>query len=304
MAAAEETRQTPAPKDRAGGPFFNSSLIKRILSALVLMPLALGVVVAGGWVLAGFVGLALCVLVLEWTGIIWAVPATGPADGPCAAPAPATRMVDHAVTGILVLTALSVVGAMALGSGQTALAACLMGGVLAGLLAGFGGRDGFWVLFASAYLMAPALVFLWVREQPDGLAVVIWLFIVVWTTDSGAYLAGRLIGGPAFAPYSSPNKTWAGVIGGVVLATLMGSVAVRFLFPGASGVWTALCWTILVSGATQAGDIFESALKRHFGVKDSGRLIPGHGGLLDRLDGFLFAVIMAGLSLALGRGPG
>jgi phosphatidate cytidylyltransferase len=121
------------------------------------------------------------------------------------------------------------------------------------------------------------------RNAPAGFRNVLFLVFVVWGTDIGAYLIGRLIGGPRLAPRISPGKTWSGALGGLAAAALAGAGA------GYEHPFAAAVLALLLSVIAQAGDLLESALKRHFGVKDSGTLIPGHGGLLDRLDGVLTA---------------
>jgi phosphatidate cytidylyltransferase len=158
-------------------------------------------------------------------------------------------------------------------------------------------------LFYGLPYLAPALVaLLWLRAAPSvGLGNVLFVLLLVWASDIGAYVAGRAIGGPKLAPAISPGKTWSGAAGGTLAAIGVGLVA-HVLWPGGP-----VAQSIGVAGAlsvlSQIGDLFESGLKRHFGVKDSSRLIPGHGGLLDRLDGVLAAApAAAALALVLGRG--
>ncbi len=161
--------------------------------------------------------------------------------------------------------------------------------------------------FASGllYVGCAALTLFWLRERPgSGRVEVFFLLFAVWATDSGAYLAGRLIGGPKLAPRLSPSKTWAGLAGGVGAAFLIGVTfaALASPMPEGSGVLRAGLLGALLALIAQGGDLAESALKRRFGKKDSGRLIPGHGGLLDRLDGLLAAAPAAALfALILGR---
>jgi phosphatidate cytidylyltransferase len=124
----------------------------------------------------------------------------------------------------------------------------------------------------------------------------VWLLLVVWTTDIGAYFAGRSIGGPKLAPRISPGKTWAGLVGGMAAAGLVGGLLTAL---AGAGFWLAAGLGALLAAVAQAGDLFESRLKRHAGVKDSGHLIPGHGGLLDRIDGLVFAAPTFALVVAL-----
>ena len=130
------------------------------------------------------------------------------------------------------------------------------------------------------------------QSQPFGLLAILWLFAVVWGTDTMAFFGGRLIGGPKLAPRLSPSKTWSGFLVGTVSGALLG-LLVAPRTDGATGVFAI---GLLGGALAQAGDLFESALKRRFGAKDAGSLIPGHGGVMDRLDGFvatsLFAAIL------------
>jgi len=155
-------------------------------------------------------------------------------------------------------------------------------------------------LYAAIVVLAP----IWLRgREPDGLVALLWLFLVVWISDIGAYFVGRRIGGPKLWPAISPKKTWSGLFGGLVLGTVLASgfvildrMVVGPIFVGGIGLFILTLGTSLVS---ELGDLFESAMKRHFGAKDSGQIIPGHGGIMDRLDSFvaagLFAVIVLDL---------
>lgn len=148
--------------------------------------------------------------------------------------------------------------------------------------------------FGIAYVAFPALALLFLRGQADGRLLTLWALATVWLTDIGAYAAGRSIGGPKLAPSVSPNKTWAGLIGGVVAALVLGLLLWRF---GGLPLQLAFASPILAVIA-QIGDLYESWLKRQAGVKDSGKLLPGHGGVLDRLDGLVpVAPAAAGLIL-------
>ena len=138
------------------------------------------------------------------------------------------------------------------------------------------------------YLGPSAVALVWLHAQPGiGLTLVIWVLVVVWTTDIGAYASGRSIGGPRLWPAVSPRKTWAGFVGGLVLGSL-GGLAVRRLAVGDLSP-SVVAVAVAVSLASQAGDLLESGIKRRHGVKDTGGLLPGHGGVLDRLDGLFVA---------------
>ena len=146
-----------------------------------------------------------------------------------------------------------------------------------------------WMLLGFVYCLLPALALLFLRERAgDGLNLVLWVFIVTWSTDIGAYFAGRSIGGPKLAPAISPNKTIAGLVGGMVAAALLGG-----LWAWATGLPSLLYLLgAPMAAAAQGGDLFESWMKRRAGVKDSGTLLPGHGGVFDRLDGLLVVALL------------
>jgi phosphatidate cytidylyltransferase len=153
-----------------------------------------------------------------------------------------------------------------------------------------------WYAGGFIYALLPALALLWIRERDvHGLALLVWVFIVTWSTDIGAYFAGRSFGRRKLAPTISPNKTVEGLIGGVVAATVLGGA-----WASSTGLGTALlALAPLFAVAAQAGDLFESGMKRRAGVKDSGTWLPGHGGALDRLDGLVpVAVLTAAAQLA------
>lgn len=158
------------------------------------------------------------------------------------------------------------------------------------------------VLYAAAIAIAPIVV----RLEPQlGLALIAWCFAVVWTTDVAAYFTGRALGGPKLWPAVSPKKTWSGAIGGAFAGVLAG-LAVSVLARGSGvpwplGAFTTMLCGLAASAAGQAGDLLESSLKRRFGVKDSGSIIPGHGGVLDRLDAFVVVVTLAAVAVAIWR---
>ncbi len=196
-----------------------------------------------------------------------------------------------------VVLALLALGCIWLGGTVWLVCVGLLAAGMAAEWIGLCGRLGvrFWV--AGALYISPAVIALvWLRHLPDGLHWVLFLAVIVCAGDIGAYLVGRLVGGPRLAPRISPGKTWSGALGGTLCAVAAG-VAVAPAYPAASAPAA-----LLLSLVAQAGDLLESAMKRRFGVKDSGSLIPGHGGLLDRLDGVLTAAPVAALlSLATWR---
>ncbi|MEQ1520160.1 MAG: phosphatidate cytidylyltransferase [Aestuariivirga sp.] len=151
-----------------------------------------------------------------------------------------------------------------------------------------------WSCLGIFYVGFPALALILLRgDSHYGFAAVLWVFLVVWSADSLAYFAGRIIGGPKLAPLISPKKTWAGLGGAVA-----GSALVSFIFAWVTqlnGVWSLAILAGCLAVVEQAGDLFESSLKRFHGVKDSGRLIPGHGGVIDRVDGLIAVAVAAAL---------
>lgn len=163
-----------------------------------------------------------------------------------------------------------------------------LAGALMADIGGEGRRTAGWNLLGGAYLGAAAIAFLYLRA--DGFMTALWLFLVVAAADVGGYFAGRQIGGPKLWPRVSPKKTWAGSLGGIALAVAVGAV---FSAVTSGTNLREVCMVSAVAAlVSQAGDLAESALKRHFGVKDSGRLLPGHGGALDRFDGLVAAALV------------
>ncbi|MFO1059592.1 MAG: phosphatidate cytidylyltransferase [Dongiaceae bacterium] len=252
-------------------------LRKRIISALVLIPLALAGAGLGAGYFAALVALFGAAMAWEWVRVCNR--GTFPPGG---------------VVAVLAVPA--AVLALHLSAGAAALALLAGGAVLAGL-AGLPGRRALWHGLGVLYVGLPCLALLWIRDDPEsGLPTLLWTLVLVWSVDTGAYIAGRGIGGPKLAPRISPNKTWAGLAGGVVAAVVMAALAALGL--GFGALWPVAALAALLAVVEQAGDLAESGFKRHFGVKDSSNLIPGHGGVLDRLDGLLaVSIAVAGLMM-------
>jgi phosphatidate cytidylyltransferase len=250
---------------------FDPALRQRIVSGLVLAAGALVATVVGGWLFVATIVIAVVIMAGEWSRLATEVPV------------PRTLLV--AATAAVPALAILVLAA-----GRPVLAvAILLGGAL--LLAAIGALALGWQPLRAAggalYVGVPALALVWLRGAvPGGMQHLIWLLLVIWATDICAYLVGRSLGGPKLAPRISPGKTWSGLMGGVAGASLVGAVAAHAL---GAGYWLAAAVGAGLAVIGQAGDLFESALKRRAGVKDSGHLIPGHGGLLDRIDGLVFA---------------
>ncbi len=252
----------------------SGELRTRILSALVLAPVALLLAWVGGWPFTALLAAASVAMALELAALL-----------PGANQLMRTLLAGVALAVVL-LTALGLPVAAVL-VGAAALAFALANRLL--------NDEPVWpALLAFPYLVLPLVSMLWLRFDPEyGRVVIFWLLGVVWATDTFAYFAGRAIGGPKLAPRFSPNKTWAGLVGGMFGAALVGASAAIWLTLG-SPLRLAFI-SALVAVVAQAGDIAESALKRRAGVKDSGKLIPGHGGILDRVDGLVTAAVGAAL---------
>lgn len=265
------------PPSAAGvsqGPARNLRL--RLVVAAVLIPLALILAWAGGWWWMALVTLAAVGLFVEWLMMVGAARNHGVVAG----------AVALAVAGICV----------AVGRPDSALGILAVGALVVAVLSQV--RRG-WAVLGFVYAGAALLASLLVRGgDMTGFRALIFVFLIVWITDSLGYFVGRGIGGPKLWPRVSPNKTWAGALGGFVGSLAVAVVLAAF---GVVGWLPALALGGLLSIASQLGDLFESAIKRRFGVKDSSQLIPGHGGLLDRLDGFV-AAIVAALLVGLWRG--
>lgn len=261
-----------------------SELMLRILSALVMLPMAIAAIWAGGWYFVALVVVVTATMSLEWLRICGVEPRgvrTAAASFGAAAP---------------VLTMMDQIG--------VAWALLALGAAIAAMERNTSNRPS--RIFAAVgipYIGVAGVAFVWLRFDPAiGLATVLWLAFVVIATDSAGYFVGRLVGGPKLFPRISPKKTWSGLVGGVVAAMGVGVIAVNFTNQG------TLLLIILLSACTaivaQTGDFIESGLKRYFFVKDAGSVIPGHGGVLDRLDGFLAATpFVAFLTWLLGSSP-
>ncbi len=255
-----------------------SELALRVGSALVLVPLAIATVYVGDWPFAVLWGAAAMGVLWEWT----------------------TLVAGSDWRSVLMAGAASLALALALAASELLLAAIIVLaiGVLAVASLAPAERR-MWIAGAIPYAGALGLAPIVLRsEEQDGFLAVIFLFAVVWTTDIVAYFAGRAAGGPKLMPLVSPNKTWSGALAGTVAAVM---VAVIFAETAGLAAFALAMLAVILSVFAQAGDLFESFLKRRFGAKDSSHLIPGHGGLMDRLDGFVTAGVVATL-IGLARG--
>jgi phosphatidate cytidylyltransferase len=258
--------------DAASGKW--TDLGVRATSAVVLIPAVLLDIWLGGiWfeLFAAFLGL---LMAYEWTNIVHARSSTQfalhSAAALCAAMLPNEVGVLSTVGIILGLTAI---------------------GLVANAM-----RDRDKTIFAYVgipYVAFPVLALVLLRAHSTwGVHAIMWLMLVVWATDTFAYFAGRMFGGPKLAPKLSPKKTWSGLLGGMAGAAVVSSLYAANWFPSWAGLALAAAALAVVA---QLGDIFESALKRSYGVKDSGYLIPGHGGVLDRVDGLVAVATIAAI---------
>jgi phosphatidate cytidylyltransferase len=250
---------------------FGPDLWPRVAAALVMGSVALAAAWIGGFLFAAFWWLASIVVLWEWQRLVGG-----------------RRLVERIVVGALALAlaALSALHNLVPGVG----AALILGAAAVGWIAGR--RQGIWaaagVLYAGALVASVGLL----RVSPSfGMAAILWLFAVVWGTDIAAYFAGRLIGGPRLWPRVSPGKTWAGAIVGAFAGAILGLMLAAWTNRLALLFWLGLATAIV----SELGDLLESALKRRFRAKDSSGLIPGHGGLMDRLDAFTSASFFAAI---------
>jgi phosphatidate cytidylyltransferase len=247
------------------------NLLMRVMAALVLAPVAIAIAYAGGWLWTTLVTLVAIGLYMEWLAIVGAARQTR---------AVASGVVALAIAGLC----------LALGRIEASLIALTLG-LLA--VAWLSPERRIWAATGFFYAAAAEMASVLLRLDPVwGFVALILVLLVVWVTDIGGYFAGRGIGGPKLWPRVSPKKTWAGAIGGFAASLVISAGFAAF---GCGKTGPLLLLGAALSIASQLGDLFESAVKRRFGVKDSSQIIPGHGGLLDRLDGFVAAVVLAAI---------
>ena len=251
-------------------------LLLRIVSALIMAPIALAAVYGGDFWLASLALLVGTIGTYEWNTM-------------------------SGVSSKTLTVANALVFIVALGAYQhdmvvESLFAIVIGAAVCGAISRINSNSIIWPVWGQLYIGLAILSIVWLQDM-YGWQTVVWLLLIIWAMDIGAYFAGSSIGGPKLAPKASPNKTWSGLIGGAIFGCLISWLAGSYLD-------VADVTTLVVSGFalalwSQLGDIVESLIKRHFGVKDSGAIIPGHGGVLDRIDSLLFTlpILVAGLML-------
>lgn len=263
---------TPVNRDASAR---RRNLMLRVASSAVLVPIILVVAWLGGWAFLILCLLAALGILWEWSRL------AGNVDAAVMAPGIVALAAALAFTGFGLAGAAAAslaIGAVAAGIGASYRGSALVGGMWAA-----GG-----VIYAGVAFFGPALLR---RDAGLGFVAFVFLALTVWATDTCAFAVGRAIGGPLLWPQVSPNKTWSGALGG-----LAGGVAGGTLVAYADGLGRLAAVGVIalvLSALAQAGDLLESAIKRHFGAKDTSQLIPGHGGLMDRLDGFLVAAAAA-----------
>ena len=266
------------PAEKVSGSF-----LPRVFSALVMAPLVLWAVHVGTPVFDVVVGAGALLLAREWSRLC-------------------VGRRYRAVMAVMMVALLAVIAVIGFVGWSWAPMAIAVGAasVFAGTHAGMRERDPdrekappwgrAWAAGGFVYIALVVVSLFWIRAfDARGGLTIYWLFACVWVSDSGAYAVGRLVGGPKLAPRISPKKTWAGFIGGTILSGVAGGFAAVLI--GLEHMFMLAFASMGVAVVSQCGDLFESWMKRRFKVKDSGTLIPGHGGLLDRVDGLMAASV-------------
>ncbi len=250
-----------------------SEFVRRVVAAIVLIPVALAAVFLGGWTFSALAAVAVVLMATEWEHV------TG-----------GEKFGRHALLNMLA-------GMMALllastGSVEYALATVITLSIASGLMPRRDSSRSLWPSVGVIAVVLPAICLVWLRGTSTGMVVILWILLVLWATDSGAYFVGRMIGGARLAPRISRGKTWAGFYGGTAAGAVIG-VATATIVQDISMLRVVMV-SIFLSLVGQGGDLAISAVKRYFDVKDMGNIIPGHGGVLDRLDSLLFGAIAIG----------
>ena len=267
--------KTSSDKSGAGGK--SSELMKRIISGVAMALVALGLTLysPGSFLILIIVGSAL--MGWEWRNMILA-----------------DRIGSGAKLALGLHLAL-ILGAIILahfGQGIWGLGLIGLGACVLYFMADNSERT--YSFIGPFYTGLPGMALVWLRSDPVyGVAAVLFVLLLVWMADIGAYAVGRSVGGPKLSPRISPNKTWSGALGGLLASALVAVVMARYL--GGSDMMLLIGVALILAVASQIGDLYESSIKRRFGIKDSSNLIPGHGGILDRVDGLIAAAVVAAL---------
>jgi phosphatidate cytidylyltransferase len=259
-----------------GRRFDWSNLGVRVLSAAVLVPAVLFVAWTGGALYLVLIAVAVALLALEWGGM--------------SAPRAPVRVAATVAASVLAGVFVAYNGYFVLGWAVAGLGALLAAFVARGV-----SERPADAILGVIYVGIPSLCLIWLHAMPQGKWWTMMLLAITWSADIAAYAVGNAFKGPKLWPRFSPNKTWSGFIGGLIAAMAVGALMSALPY---FKLHLAAAMIIGLAGglATMGGDLWESMLKRRFGVKDSGDLIPGHGGLLDRVDGLMFAVVVIALA--------
>ena len=254
-----------------------SELMKRIISGVAMAVVALGLTLysPGSFLVLIIIGSAL--MGWEWRNMI---SADGIGSG------------ANIALGLHLASTLGAIILAHLGQGIWGLGLTLLGACVLYLMANSPGRA--YSFIGPFYTGLPGMALVWLRSDPVyGVAAVLFVLVLVWMADIGAYAVGRSVGGPKLLPRISPNKTWSGALGGLLGSALVAVGMARYL--GGSDMMLLIGVALILAVASQIGDLYESSIKRRFGIKDSSDLIPGHGGILDRVDGLIAAAVVAAL---------
>jgi len=255
---------------KVSGLPFSPDWITRPLFGVLLAALAIGADFKGPQYLAAFVALGVIFAIREWHRMVW----------------PKSYLFEMVLSAVTVAAALAAI--VLWPRGPIAWLILGAGAAVAFVIAMIRSESPLWQAGGILYIGVPSTAMIAARAIPaNGAWLIVGLLLIVWATDTGALVAGNLIGGPKLVPKLSPNKTWAGTLGGIVAAAAVEAVYVGVL--GGSPVLASI-YGAGISVVAHSGDLFESWVKRSFNRKDSGSLIPGHGGMLDRIDSSLFAV--------------
>lgn len=258
-------------------------LLQRVRSALVLLPFVIVPVLFGGWSFALLLAIAGFLMAREWAGVLKSTPRNGQVLGILTVIALFFGWFTGAADAIA-LTLVLALGALSVALWQGARLSPIAGGLI--------------------YVGLPLVTAQLFREDPLGALVIGYVLISVWAVDIFAMFFGKIIGGPKLAPVISPNKTWAGMVGAIIGASLMAVLSFLVIVGfqlGEASFTAMLIIAPLLAVCAQVSDLFESGIKRKYDIKDSGAIIPGHGGLLDRVDG-LVGVLLILLPVVLLRG--
>ena len=273
MTEPASTAPGDAGKRRGGGALIGADLPVRAAAGVVMMALALTAAWAGGYWFIVLWGAASAAIAGEWIRL---------------ARTPPLEFRDSLGT----IPIVCLLAPISHRDGVGSFLALAVAAVASATFSSGGLRLRLWTAAGMVYAGSMLISVCFLRaSSPYGLRAILWLFAVVWGTDIMAYFGGRLIGGPKLWVRVSPGKTWSGFVVGIVSGAAAGLLAA----PESSRLEGLFAVGLATAIASQGGDLFESAIKRHFGVKDSGHLIPGHGGVMDRLDGFIAAALVAAI---------